>query len=68
MSDPVKCDGCGGTGRRRMGKIAPEGWFYIEAKDETNPGQEFIVYACSTPCRDGLWKLGPGKLDLTIPV
>jgi hypothetical protein len=47
-----------------MGTIAPSGWFYLEASDDEDPEDVIIVYACSVECRDGLWKVGPGKLDL----
>lgn len=65
MSDTVKCDGCGKHGRRRIGKMAPADWFFLEAADELEPSNIIIVYACSEDCKKSLWKQGPGKLDLT---
>ena len=62
MSDPIKCDQCGTEGRRRMGKIAPEGWKYAELEDETS-GETVYVYACSEKCCKIDWKDGPGRLE-----
>lgn len=68
MSDPVKCEKCGQTGPRRMGRPAPEGWYFIEAVDEEDPEMVFLIYACSVACRDGLWQLGPGpRMNLALP-
>jgi hypothetical protein len=47
-----------------MGKMAPEGWWYLEAMNDEN-GEIIVVWACSDFCKMSMWKLGPGKLDLT---
>lgn len=65
MSDKVKCDFCGNYGKRRMGTLAPQGWFYLEAQDSDNPSNCLIMWACSKECADKQWKPGPGKLNLT---
>ena len=68
MSSPVYCETCGCTGHRRMGHIAPEGWFYAEFKDKDDPTDSFIIMACSEACCKVTWLKGPGKLDLTKEV
>lgn len=59
MADPVTCEKCGKTGKRRMGYVAPEGWFFgsftFDAEGDHIPGDFLIVHACSVECRDGLW-------------
>ncbi len=57
----VKCDCCGQPGKRRLGCMVPEHWFYIESKIAHSTKQRVhVVYACSEECRDGSWKRGPG--------
>lgn len=51
MSDPTKCDGCGTTGYRRIGKAAPDRWWSAELRDHTT-GEAFIIVACSASCRE----------------
>jgi hypothetical protein len=57
----VKCDGCGQPGKRRLGYMTPEHWYYIESiVQHSAKKRSHIVYACSDECRDGMWKRGPG--------
>ncbi len=57
----VKCDGCGQPGKRRLGYMVPEHWFFIEsAVAHSTRSRVHIVYACSESCRDTMWKRGPG--------
>ena len=58
-----------------MGKMAPEGWLYLEARidegfdAEGDPVSDaLVVWACSPTCAASLWKGGPGSLDLTMPI
>ena len=66
----VRCDKCGAHGQRRESDVAPDFWFFIESVDRTpgskRAGRIYVVYACSEPCRDGLWKCassGRGGID-----
>jgi len=61
MSDKIECDGCGKTGARKLGAIAPKGWMYAEIHDNA---ETFYVYACSAECTRLEWKSGPGSLGL----
>jgi len=64
MSDSVvKCDGCGAFGRRTEDAAAPDFWFFIAADDRTKgaPHMIFVIWACSTECRDAMWKPGPAR-------
>lgn len=65
MADLTRCDFCKAIGWRKLGKLAPEGWFYLEATDDTNPNNCLIIWACSKECADKQWLAGPGRLDLT---
>lgn len=66
MSDDVTCDNCGAHGRRKLRRVAPFGWLWLEAKDSERLGADdsLIIYACSKRCADALWKPGPGFLNL----
>lgn len=64
MSDDVQCENCGKSGRRKRGTVAPEDWVYIEAKDASDDGSIFIVWACSRECSEEIWQSGPGALEL----
>ncbi len=64
MSSDVHCDRCKAPGRRRMGTLAPDGWFYLEARDNDDAASTIIVWACSETCAGTLWQPGPGRLDL----
>ena len=59
MSDDAHCDKCGKAGRRPRMHPAPDGWLYLEAKDDAT-GDVVIVHACSMACAAGLWQCGPG--------
>lgn len=63
MSDAVKCDRCENIGNRKIGTLAPIGWFYLEANDDDDPSNCLIIWACSKKCAYKLWQAGPGKLD-----
>lgn len=68
MSDDCKCDHCGNRGRRRRFRFAPEGWFYLEAKDDDDPSNTIIIWACSDRCAAAQWKPGPGpRMDAEVP-
>jgi hypothetical protein len=62
MSDDIYCDVCGLSGRRRMFKHCPEGWFYGETPDRREE-QAVIVVACSLNCKDRFFVQGPGNLN-----
>jgi len=64
MSEAVCCDVCGTVGRRRAMRYAPEGWFYGETTDNSDPHNVLIVWACSEECKQKFWKDGPGKMDV----
>lgn len=59
MSEPVTCERCGKSGQRRIGHVAPEGWWFgsftLSADGDHDPGDTLIVHACSAECRDALW-------------
>ena len=61
MSEDVKCDGCGKTGRRRRFYPSPTDWSFMEVTDEERPKDTLFVYACSKECKQKLWKTGPGE-------
>lgn len=63
MSDDIYCDNCGAHGRRRRGKMVPEGWFFAEMAMSTSPGDVSILAACSEKCCVLRWKQGPGSLQ-----
>ena len=52
--------------------MAPEGWFYMEAKDDEDPEATIIVLACSEACKNAMWKVGPGPRftaeEMGVPV
>lgn len=65
----VKCEGCGALGKRRPGHPCPDFWFYLESINRTKSngrggGSVYVLWACSQPCRDGLWKKGPGPNEI----
>lgn len=61
---PIKCDNCRTLGRRRVGFLCPDHWFFIESLVEhSKRGVVHVVYACSAACRDALWQRGPGDAD-----
>jgi hypothetical protein len=60
MSDSVKCECCGKSGRRPRMHPAPENWFFIESTIE-DENDTLFVYACSEECKAGVWKKGPGE-------
>ncbi len=51
----AKCEVCGKSSRRRMGRFAPEGWAWGEAKDDET-GEAIIVMVCSPECKEHFWK------------
>lgn len=64
MSDPMLCDCCGATGRRRMMMTSPEGWLWTElATNSDNPEDTLIVVVCSQECASRLWRDKPERLD-----
>lgn len=68
MSDPVTCEHCGRPGRRRLGHVAPEDWYFgmftLAPDGDHDPGDVLIVLACSEACREGLWtKMAGHKWD-----
>jgi hypothetical protein len=71
MSDPMKCEACGKVGRRRSGTYAPQGWLYAEVLNEDEELEEdrvLVIAVCGEECARALWKVGPGKIDLTLDV
>lgn len=76
MSECVKCEHCGKEGRRGLGRIAAEGWLYLETTiDDENGNPELtatgepellLVRVCSRECATNIWHEGPGRLDLSI--
>lgn len=56
----VRCDGCNQPGKRRLGYMVPERWFFIESKVQHRKNYVHVVYACSESCRDAMWRTGPG--------
>lgn len=66
MSDTVKCEVCGKIGHRAIGRMAPSGWLYGEARDEDSGSREVIVVSvCSETCANCFWHPGNDRLDLT---
>lgn len=61
MSESIKCDNCENRAPRRRMYPCPDGWFYLEAKDDDDPNGTIIVWACSKECAMAQWKPGPGK-------
>lgn len=58
---PIQCDGCEQLGRRRIGYVCPDHWFFIESIVQHSVKlRVHVVYACSEKCRDSLWQRGPG--------
>jgi hypothetical protein len=59
MADLATCERCGKPGKRRLGFVAPEGWFFgsftFDGDGDHAPGDFLIVHACSAECRDALW-------------
>lgn len=59
MSEMVTCECCGKPGRRFIGRVAPEGWWFgsftLAPDGDHDPGDTLIVVACSIECRDSLW-------------
>ena len=55
----MTCERCGKPGRRSIGRVAPEGWFFgsftLGSDGDHDPGELLIVHACSAECRDALW-------------
>lgn len=80
MSDPVTCERCGRPGRRLLGHIAPDGWYFgsftFDSEGDHDPGDLLIVHACSPECRDALWTKMDGhrwsaieqRVDITAEV
>ena len=70
MSEYAKCECCDNTGRRRRYRYAPEGWLFMEAKDDENPEATIVVSVCSEACALQLWHrqgvAGP-RLDEPLP-
>ena len=68
MSDPIDCDVCGRTGRRRMNALTPLGWLGVqlfispeEARIATpaDPNAQIYVMAvCSHTCAAAFWQGG----------
>lgn len=59
LTDQNTCERCGRPGRRLLGRVAPEGWYFASftfAPDgDHDPGDTLIAVACSDECRDALW-------------
>jgi len=59
MSESTTCEHCGKPGLRRIGHVAPEGWWFgsftLSPEGDHAPGDTLIVHACSAECRDALW-------------
>lgn len=59
MSDEVTCERCGLSGKRRLGHVASEGWYFgsftLAPDGDHDPGDLLIVHTCSETCRDALW-------------
>jgi hypothetical protein len=68
MSDDIRCEVCGAWGRRRMGRVAPEGWFWAEVfREDENHRRDtaldtLLIVACSIRCALAFWFKGPGQL------
>lgn len=63
MSEPMLCEVCENVGRRRMGRLSPEGWQYAEI---VRLGEEYIVPVCSDRCRTEGWQpilIAPNACD-----
>jgi len=56
----VHCDNCGKEGLRPRMHPAPEGWFWLEAKDDDDPENPIIALACCEGCASAQWHKGPG--------
>jgi hypothetical protein len=70
MSDPLHCDNCGAVGYRKLSRIAPAGWLYVEIAGDLygeDAGETYYIYACSEACTKLRWKVGPGFLSPITP-
>lgn len=63
MSQPVTCDACGAEGRRKLGRVSPDGWHFLALKNQDDPEDTLVVYACSDACKRLEWQEGPGDLS-----
>jgi len=64
VSERVTCEHCGKPGQRRIGHVAPEGWWFgsftLSPDGDHDPGDTLVVHACSKECRDALWTMQEG--------
>jgi hypothetical protein len=62
---PVHCDTCATEGQLEDGAPCPKGWFYFEAKAESEPWETITIWVCSEACKHLKWQLGPGHVEVT---
>lgn len=68
MSDEMHCCVCHVSGRRRLLRHCPEGWFYGEFIDDEDPGKgPYVLAVCSKACSEAFWLVGPGRLNTSPP-
>jgi len=59
MSETVYCDACRKPGRRKRGWLAPDGWLFLEAREDGAHDPEataIIIWACSEACSVRMWQ------------